>query len=40
MGVRATWFLAGAAAASLFWFVIVRVIDQQLFSTFFGLTGH
>jgi arginine exporter protein ArgO len=40
MGARATWFVLGAAAASLFWLVVLRLIDQQLFAAFFGMTGH
>jgi hypothetical protein len=38
--MRLTWFLLGAASASIFWLVVLRLIDQQLFATFFGLTGH
>lgn len=40
MGVRVTWFLIGAVAASFFWLVVLRLINQQLFTTFFGMTGH
>jgi hypothetical protein len=38
--MRLKWFLVGAVTASLFWLAVLRLVDQQLFSAFFGLTGH
>lgn len=38
--MRLKWFVIGAVTASLFWLVVLWVIDQQLFSALFGFSGH
>lgn len=40
MGERATWLLIGAAAASLLWLVVIRVVDHEVLRTVLGLAGH
>lgn len=39
MGVRVTWFLIGAAAASALWLGMIRVVDHEILRTVLGLAG-
>ncbi len=40
MGQRLTWFLAGAACASMVWFVLLMSINQGLLQVFMGISGQ
>jgi arginine exporter protein ArgO len=39
MSQRLIWFLAGAACASMAWFVILMAINEGLLQVLMGLTG-
>ena len=40
MTQKLAWFLIGAAFASLFWAIVMSVLNEQLLQTFFGFGGH
>jgi arginine exporter protein ArgO len=40
MDQRITWFAIGAVFASLLWAILLSSLNEQLFQTFFGLSGH
>ena len=40
MSEKVTWFLLGALAASVFWGVILAIMNRQLVDAFFGFAGH
>lgn len=40
MDKRLTWFLLGAAGASLFWIAVLALLNHQLMQAFFGFAGY
>ena len=40
MSERLTWFLAGAACASMAWFLVLMAINEGLLQVFMGLAGQ
>jgi hypothetical protein len=40
MNQKLAWFLLGAVFASLFWAIVISVLNEQSLQTFFGFAGH